>query len=605
MNYLVFVENKLQVEWLASWAEKNPSKLSSTLVISLGLEIDVNLEKEKIAYRSISEFVTDEKIKIAVEKGLKWAKNWGPSFFSDTFYEEVSYSDYASFFTHACICQILIEGVLKKNRSRTVLLFPKKNVHYLFWNRMFLLNDVFDALLKDYIHKNKIKKEKIRSLGLFSLCKEVLKLFAIILDQIKQCSLFSSKSHLKTEKADILFAGWGFDFERHMSFDDIDKSSCYRSYQLAHLAWNKPRLKSSKNKIYDMHLSPLSFWEYFSQFFLKVFLKKSSCFIYKMIKQRNKKEAFLFKNKYLVSHFIRLFLVHYFQSYRLTGFLKRFLKEIEPKIVVTSDVNYFDHRILMMLAKRQGAITVSTNHGCYDHWVNKENYLADHVTVWGERIKENLVRSEIDANRLVVVGNSRYLKQPKEPKWDKNGSVLIITSEMSYSWAIRIWMIQRYKEVMNNICAYLHERGEERIVIKSHPTNDFYDFYGTLLNQYGDSFQHVRRRGPFEDLLQECKLIIVPGIISTALLECLHGKRPIIYYGGIYSQESDLMPGIGEIGARVETMDAFKKNFEKIVKSKKYRQEIIARGSSYLKTCTNIGDNNISKFNKNILDLYE
>jgi hypothetical protein len=391
-----------------------------------------------------------------------------------------------------------------------------------------------------------------------------------------------------------------------MEFEAVENSKCYEKLKLAHLVWRGITLNSKRGSLLlPVVLTYPAISSLVVHFWLQVVCRRTLFFFLKKDKRKELNYPFIFFNRHLCFSFIRFFLVSYCYIYLSKNYIEQILNSLQPKLLVCSDVDYSFHRALILRAKEHRIPVISLNHGCYDHTVFKEHFLADYLAVWGERIEKNLVESGVPKEKIKVVGNSLYARVWPYQEWLKNGTVMILASHYADLWTERVGAEMRYKKLIEELCAYLCHQMKTKVVLKSHPGGkDLYGFYDFLQEKYQPYFEHINRKGPFEDLLKECNLVVLPGITTTAILDCLVAKKPILFHAGVLPWDEDHLKEMGEVGRKVSSLEEFQALYTQITQNEKLRKEMIDQGLAYLISCTCLGKNSVENLNQFVMDVF-
>ena len=608
-SYLVFIETPSQVEMLKDWFGRNPRNVLSTLIISLHLEIDMALDAEGLSYQPIGKLIRHDLVKNIHEESIRLARDWGPALFKDAFYEKVAYPYFVDMFGHLKACSLMTAEILGRYRDKIILLFPACHDSYLKRGRATLTEGVFDGVLRYYIKKYSVRKQHICPRHFLEIFKDKVRILTIVFEYFKKC-IFSRKPDKLIFYdgccVDILFCDWGFDFERHLSFQGICNSDDFNGFKTGHLVWEKKYPAAPRRSIYPVVFELPGVFRYVFSFVVYVFLKRIFAFYCKKRERKNLGQPDIFLNQQIHYHFFRIFLIVYLHVFVCSRYIREILNRLKPSLVIISDADEIFQRVMALLAKKEAITVVSTNHGLYNHSIMRDYYLADWFAVWGEGIKKYFVQAGIEPQRISVVGNPSYEVSSPEDRQEFNAEkeMLILTSAVSWFWSYRACFEPVYVELLTEICRVLCSKRKYNLVIKSHPWFDFYPFYDKLSGQFKGQLRHIRSE-PLKDVLPLCKLVIVPGIVTTAVLECLEMGIPMIYFGGLLPHEQEFVPDAGNIGVRVDSMSALEIVIDRIHQDHIYRENIVQKGNQYLKTYVGEGEKDPGKFNQFILKILE
>lgn len=190
---------------------------------------------------------------------------------------------------------------------------------------------------------------------------------------------------------------------------------------------------------------------------------------------------------------------------------------------------YFESKLLIDIAKELGIPTFDFLHGLPGDYSLDADSHTDYLMVWGQRIKQNYIDAGFDANKIVVVGNSKYGSYEKNEILRNSLEDILVIPVSSVRWHQSSWntpvLIDR-----SMIVLYLYEVQHvlERLNIRharfrSHPSLNIDWVYGFL-----DMDFWSKDTQPLKESLKRSSLVI--GATSTVMLEAImNGVNYLVY----------------------------------------------------------------------------
>jgi hypothetical protein len=406
---------------------------------------------------------------------------------------------------------------------------------------------------------------------------------------------------------DILFTNWGYDLERHVCIDEILKAPQLEGFKVGHIVchpelYNPPSSPIPANHfVYELDLSLPSHLEYLGQFLVSVFVRKYLTFLLKRGRLRGD-ARFILSIPNLGCQHLYFFFFLYRHIYLARKFVEKVIRELGPRVIVTSDaaVSYFG--TLILVAREKGVPVISVNHGYYLHVPWKDMFPGDRSIVGGEALRQNFIEAGVEADRIVVVGNPRF-SQVFSSAPSARKTIIILTSG-SGTWSSGGNFLV-YQHTVSQLCEVLSTDSRYEVVIKSHPWADYHAFYDRLIrNLSRPNLRQVQARLS-EDMIKECSVVILPGIVSGAVLEFLQYQVPCIYLTTPLGEYQKRIYRMNGVGITLSDASEVKAVVDRLHEDRSFRASVIENGLEFLRRHTELGDNSLSRFIQPMVDVLQ
>lgn len=266
---------------------------------------------------------------------------------------------------------------------------------------------------------------------------------------------------------------------------------------------------------------------------------------------------------------------------------KLFKKYHFNSILIWSETS-INHLIAIKLAKKQNIPVLFIQHGLYFDNTENVNFnkfvrvlpkYADKFLVWGDILKQYAVNLGFPENKIKIIGSPFHdnIFLTKKNVLSSNDFILLATSSpyQNISQDLTVDVIQHYLESIKKICEVVSKSGK-KLIIKLHPQPDELDI--TDLAKKIDPRIIIIKAGDITQLIKSCEVLITTDI-STTILEAQILEKPVISFK---SRTHLGTPEIIKSNSCVSaTMDDFEKILTRILTDKKFKDELIERGTEF------------------------
>jgi hypothetical protein len=181
---------------------------------------------------------------------------------------------------------------------------------------------------------------------------------------------------------------------------------------------------------------------------------------------------------------------------------------------------YFESKLLIDVAQDLNIPTFDFLHGLPGIYTQDVDSHTDYLMVWGQKIKQNYIDAGFNADKIIVVGNSKYGSYEKHKNLRNSIEDILVIPTSSIQWHQHSWeeplLIDR-----SMIVLYLYEVQHvlERLNVKHarfrpHPSLNIDWVYGFL-----DTNFWSKDTQPLKESLNRASLVI--GATSTVMLEAI------------------------------------------------------------------------------------
>jgi hypothetical protein len=119
------------------------------------------------------------------------------------------------------------------------------------------------------------------------------------------------------------------------------------------------------------------------------------------------------------------------ELYKLEESLKHYFKRIRLKsLFVPNDVSFFEN-LSIQICKELGIPTFIFLHGLPGRYNHIDENRTDYLIVWGQKIKENYIKTGINPNKIFVSGHPYYKSINKQVLLCSHENILVLTKSMN------------------------------------------------------------------------------------------------------------------------------------------------------------------------------
>ncbi|MGQ0790630.1 MAG: UDP-N-acetylglucosamine 2-epimerase [Nitrosopumilaceae archaeon] len=288
---------------------------------------------------------------------------------------------------------------------------------------------------------------------------------------------------------------------------------------------------------------------------------------------------------------------------------KNLFKKYNFDSILTWSETNINHLIAIKLAKKQNIPVYVIQHGLYFDNVEINNFnkfgrvipqYADKFLVWGNLLKQYAIRLGFPENNIEVIGSPFYdsiFVTKNKSILHQDEFILLATSSPFQNLVqdLTVEVLQNYSESIKKICEVISMLGK-KLIIKLHPHPDEFDI--TDLAKKIDPRIIVIRAGDIIPLIKSCEVFITTDI-STTILEAQTLEKPVISFK--IRNHVGIPEVIKSNSCVCTTIDDFEAILTRILTDKKFKQEVIDRGTVFTKSYLS----NIGTASKNLLHFLE
>jgi hypothetical protein len=239
---------------------------------------------------------------------------------------------------------------------------------------------------------------------------------------------------------------------------------------------------------------------------------------------------------------------------RLSHPFSAFLDILKPAVVIFGHEAFTIESALVEISKKKQIPTVSLFHGglgpkfCFKGLVGK----SDHIIVWNHWDKEILQSHGVDSNRINIIGSIRYEQKYRSEflsktvlDFNNNNKIkikikslgldpdapviVLLTAAINCGFAAPISNPRQHRNALKDIINFIQRRSDLQFIIKPHPSFDYYDLYSNLISAELPNLYFFEELS-FDDVIGISSISILINYFTTAALESLINKTPVIFY---------------------------------------------------------------------------
>ena len=209
--------------------------------------------------------------------------------------------------------------------------------------------------------------------------------------------------------------------------------------------------------------------------------------------------------------------------------LKELLQNYAVKGVFLYTDEYFESKLLIDVAKEIKIPTFDFLHGLPGIYSLDVDSHTDYLMVWGNKIKRNYIDAGFDAEKIIVVGNSKYGKYVKQESLRNTLSDILVIPVSSILWHQHQWgkpeLIDRSMAILYlyKVQHVLKQLNIRHARFRVHPSINADWVYNFL-----DTDFWIKDNLPLSASLQKSSIVI--GATSSVFLEALmNGVNYIVF----------------------------------------------------------------------------
>ncbi len=268
-----------------------------------------------------------------------------------------------------------------------------------------------------------------------------------------------------------------------------------------------------------------------------------------------------------------------------------FFQVLKPQVLFFGYDAFTLESALIELSKKYNISTVSMLHSGLGHYFSYVGMTgnSDHILVWNQWDRKILINYGIDENRIEVLGSIRYEKLYQNLKSEniftldeKRKSiciklglnpdkpvVLLLTTAINTGFSVPVSNPRAHRRGLDEIIKYVEKRLDLQFIIKPHPSFDYYELYRNLLDSNISNLFFIEQVD-FDEVVSISDVSLLINYFTTAALESLIYKIPVIFYNNAVYDLNDWVISINELGIqKVNCVLKLEKEIDKLIKTKR------------------------------------
>jgi hypothetical protein len=219
---------------------------------------------------------------------------------------------------------------------------------------------------------------------------------------------------------------------------------------------------------------------------------------------------------------------------QIDGFEKKVLKALQinniQAVIVSNDMTFLD-KILIDVCKKLKIPSFLFLHGLPSNFNLVDNNITDYLIVWGEKLKENFIKTGFNKDKIIVSGHPYYKLQVDSPLQFSLNNILVLTKPMDEGqFADKVRLSDRSHSILYlfSIEKVLRSFGVNSVRIRMHPGENPEWYY-----QYINEDFFILDKLNLKKSIDNSTLVIGPT--STVFLESIYYRRNyLVYEPGVY-----------------------------------------------------------------------
>jgi len=278
---------------------------------------------------------------------------------------------------------------------------------------------------------------------------------------------------------------------------------------------------------------------------------------------------------------------------RYHSFIKYFKKHKQFKLIATIGEQDSIRKAILDAARFSNIKTVGIQHGTiYDNHISytyssqeqKNQPAPDHMLVWGQKWKENLIKfGNYSPESIEVVGQLRTDVIPQlqsEQSDDKESFKIIFASQPMPIFQDRIDVLRAVLRAAANV-------PEVELIIRPHPRESDNLFFDRIAKEEGvTSYSIERKEGLYQTMAKSNALITC---FSSVAYEALYFELPILIFDPRKEDRLSLIQN--ELCLHVKDEDSLTETFKALISNQPYSSP--ERVKRFTKTYTHLVDGNV------------
>lgn len=198
----------------------------------------------------------------------------------------------------------------------------------------------------------------------------------------------------------------------------------------------------------------------------------------------------------------------------------KLLREYSIKGIFLFTDEYFESKLLIDVSQELEIPTFDFLHGLPGIYTHEVDNHTDYLMVWGQKIKQNYINAGFNADKIIVVGNSKYGNYEKHKNLRNSIEDILVIPTSSTLWHQHSWsepqLIDRSMIVLYlyQVQHVLEKLNVKHARFRPHPSLNIDWVYSFL-----DTDFWSKDTQPLKESLNRASLVI--GATSTVMLEAI------------------------------------------------------------------------------------
>jgi hypothetical protein len=301
----------------------------------------------------------------------------------------------------------------------------------------------------------------------------------------------------------------------------------------------------------------------------------------------------IFSNKYMQFQFERV--EQEINSAKNYGeVFATYLDILKPCLVIFGHEAFTIERVLVRMVQDRKITAAGLLHGGLGFKFSFRGLIgeADTILVWNDIDIEWLVSFGADRAKLYKIGSIRYeslflkylndqtVRLPEEKRAAKKRLgictdkplIVVTTAEVNTGFAAPVADASSHIKNLIELLSLVESRPDLEFIIKAHPSFDYYELYKRMLGT-GRPNLKFSEHAVLSEVLAASDICLIINYCTTAVLEALLQKIPVIYLNNAVYPLSDWRDNLSEFGiCRVKSMTDLEISIDRLLKNFDHRQ---------------------------------
>ena len=249
-----------------------------------------------------------------------------------------------------------------------------------------------------------------------------------------------------------------------------------------------------------------------------------------------------------------------------------------------------EEKLVIFLANKRKIPIIFLQHGLYilNEKFEKYNTLLPLLpssdakeAVWGNIMKDYILRHKINSNEVLVTGSPRHDAFFKKSSTRNDGTILIATSGFFHNNfdGTNTRAFELLEDYIKKICQIVKKHSDKKLVVKLHPEKAYYDIR-PLIHEIDPSIPIYQNQNII-DLIKSCDAMISLNY-STVLLDAMILNKPSMVILPERQNFEDEIPLQRKAVLFVSDIKDLEKSLTDLISNTNVREELIKKGKEFV-----------------------